>query len=208
MVDTPGQVTYVRHNREGQRGIRLHWDVPGTGQPDSYLIQVENGDGAFTTVETVKGHRTTARHGLQLLGTTATYRVVARNHVGLTGTHDPSELATMTLPELPTKFPEIPSDLDAKVTDGNAVKLTWKAPAEGAGQVTGYRIFRKEASLTGRIDTFFNTLVALTPSASTTFVDHTAEPGVLYEYAISAYRPSERYSLGAASNATVLAQTW
>ena len=177
------------------------------GEPDFYLVQQLNNDGTYTTVESVKGHKTTARYRLQPFGATASYRVVARNHVGVTGSHDAADLTTLVLPEEPRKFPEIPSRLDAEVIDGNAVKLTWKAPTEGANQVTGYRIYRKEASLTGRVDSYFNTLVALTPSAATTFVDHTAEAGVLYEYAVAAYRPAERYSLGAASN-TVSAQTW
>ena len=202
-LDTPGAISNLRHNREGERGIRLHWDEPDTGEPDFYVVQVQGMNGAYSNVQSVKGHQTTASHYLHSFGATQNYRVLARNHVGITGPHNAEDTATLTLPAELSSFPEMATN----VIDGNAVKLTWRAPTSTANRVTGYRIYRKATSIPGNIANYHNAVVVLTPDASTTYYDHTAEPGVLYQYAVSPYRPGARRPVGPVSH-VAYAQAW
>ena len=209
-IDTPGAISNLRHNREGQRGIRFHWDEPTTGEPDFYVVQVQRKNGSYENIESVKGHTTTASYYLQSYGATRNYRVLARNHMGITGPHNADDTATMTLPAAPSSSPEAVTNVDAKVIDGNTVKLTWQAPKQRSQHVTSYRIYRKEASDTRRMGTSFHdhVLVRQTGNKQTQYVDHTAEAGVLYEYAVAAYRASLNPQSSGVSPQKAYAQAW
>ena len=77
-----------------------------------------------------------------------------------------------------------PSNLTAELVDGQ-VSLSWDAPAEDAGSVTGYEVLRRP--LNGK-DTL-GILVADTGNTDTAFIDETAnEPGVRYTYRVKALR--------------------
>ena len=88
----------------------------------------------------------------------------------------------------PTPSPEAlaPSGLTAAVEDGG-VALSWTAPAEDAGSVTGYEVLRAqgEAELT--------TLAADTGNTDTAYTDETAsETGETYAYQVKALRGEEK----------------
>ena len=85
--------------------------------------------------------------------------------------HDPVDLA--------------PSGLTVEAVDGG-VTLSWSAPAEDAGSVTGYEVLRA----VGEGD--MATLVADTASTTTTYTDATAtEAGETYAYQVKAIRGEE-----------------
>ena len=77
-----------------------------------------------------------------------------------------------------------PSNLTAELLDSQ-VNLSWDAPAEDTGSVTGYEILRRP--LNGK-DTL-GILVADTSNINTAFTDQTAhEPGVRFTYRVKALR--------------------
>ena len=87
--------------------------------------------------------------------------------------HDPADLA--------------PTGLSAVLVEGGGVALSWSAPAEDAGSVTGYEVLRAvgEGELT--------TLKADTASTTTTYTDATAtQSGETYAYWVKAIRGSDR----------------
>ena len=207
VIAQPGAVTNLSINREGANGVRLHWDAPSTGQPRLYRIQVDSGFG-FRNDDVASGYATTHRVNHQPDGTTHRYRVLARNHVGITGAA--SNEVSLTTPAEPQEFDEIPTNVDARIVDQTTVKLTWNAPERETDRVTGYRIYRKLVSDTTRIGDSFrdHVLVRQTGSTATSFTDHTAEAGVLYEYAIAAYRASLNPQYTGVSPARAYARTW
>ena len=207
VITRPGQPTNLSVNREGSNAVRLHWDTPEDGEPLMYRIQVDIGYG-FHNDGTASGYETTHRYLHQPWNTTYRYRVVAQNHVRITG--DASHVAEITMPAAPQEFNETPAGMDAVIIDGNTVKLTWNAPEVRTKYVTGYRIYRKLASDTQRIgDSFTNhVLIRQTGSTTTGYTDHTAEPGVLYEYAVAAYREGLTPQFTGISTVKAYARTW
>ena len=100
----------------------------------------------------------------------------------------------LTPPPPPTPTPEpeadaadlAPSNLAAVIAD-DGVNLTWDAPVEDAGDVTGYRILRAVG------DGELAVLAADTESAATTYTDSTAtEAGETYAYVVKAIRGEEQ----------------
>ena len=80
-----------------------------------------------------------------------------------------------------------PSGLTAAAVDGGGVDLSWTAPAEDAGGVTGYELLRA----VGEGD--MATLAADTASTTTTYTDATAtEEGETYAYRVKAVRGQVR----------------
>ena len=82
-----------------------------------------------------------------------------------------------------------PTNLTAEIVDGG-VTLSWDAPAEDTGSITGYEVLRR------RPRQGENTLlvyVADTRSTSTSYTDAAAnEPGELYVYGVKALRGGEK----------------
>ena len=205
-IAQPGKVRNLRVNREGSNGARLHWEAPETGQPYRYRIEVESGSGWYLS-STVAGYKTTFRHHHQPWGSTFRFRVVGMTQLWTNGAA--SDTREVSLPVQPQTFDELPSNLDAHVTDGEAVHLTWNAPESRANHVTGYRVYRKKVSDNRDIGaTFDHVLVVQTGNAGTSYTDHTAQPGVLYEYAVSAYRASLTPQYTGISPGRAHARTW
>ena len=86
--------------------------------------------------------------------------------------------------------------------DPGTVKLNWYPPAERARQVDAYRIYRKRADDNRALGASYrdHVLVALTGNANTHYIDHTAQPGVTYEYGVAAYWDGYIHPLGQISN--------
>ena len=177
-VSIPDAVTSLRANLESKSGVRLHWEHPDSGIPHAYWIQRLQGDGSYAdTGVTAAGSRTT-RSFLETSGTTSTYRVMAVNHAGLRGEHPESATATVTVPETVHVWPDMPRNLTSMMLDPGTVKLTWYAPAEHAGDVDAYRIYRKRADDNRRLGASYqhHVLVALTGNANTHHIDTPRNP--------------------------------
>ena len=201
-VSIPDAVTTLRANLESSSGVRLHWEHPASGIPHTYQVQRLQDDGSYADIGvTAAGSRTT-RSFLDTSGATSTYRVVAVNHAGLRGEHAESATATVTVPETIHVWPDMPRNLTTMMLDPGTVKLNWYPPAERARQVDAYRIYRKRADDNRALGASYrnHVLVALTGNANTHYIDHTAQPGVTYEYGVAAYWDGYTHPLGQISN--------
>ena len=80
-----------------------------------------------------------------------------------------------------------PSGLTAEAAEDGGVALSWTAPAEDAGSVTGYEVLRPQGSAE------LATLEADTGSTDTAYTDETAiEAGETYAYQVKALRGEEK----------------
>ena len=89
----------------------------------------------------------------------------------------------------PTPTPEAlaPSGLTAEAAKDGGVALSWAAPAEDAGSVTGYEVLRAQGSAE------LATLAADTGSTDTAYADETATAaGETYAYQVKALRGEEK----------------
>ena len=102
---TPGAATNVVASIEGQNGVRLHWDEPGTGQPTQYFIDYDTGNGNWVRTGFSAGYQRTHRFTSQPHGTTYSYRVMAVNDVLMTGA---ARETTMTMGTEPQNFTTCP----------------------------------------------------------------------------------------------------
>ena len=203
---TPGAVTNVVANLEGQNGVRLHWDAPDTGNPTQYFIDYNTGNGNWVRTGFSAGYQRTYRFASQPHGSTHSYRVMAANDVAMTGA---AGEVSVTMRAEPQNFTNMPAGLNIKMLDGDRVRLSWSAPADFPDGVSGYRIYRREvdgASVSPRFG-FADAIVLHTGSTGTRYVDLTAEEEQMYAYAVAAYRSSEDNRLGAASH-PAYAQPW
>ena len=124
------------------------------------------------------------------------YRVKALrgDDVSLWSNYDRIDLPSDYVPDpTPTPEPESTSDdqaptgLSAALAQGGGVALTWTAPAEDAGSVTGYEVLRAVGE--GEMAT----LAADTASTATTYTDATATgEGETYAYRVKAIRGQAR----------------
>ena len=116
-----------------------------------------------------------------------TYRIKAINQYGVSERSRWYHIDTPAAPEPETDPADLaPDNLAAELTEGQVV-LSWNAPAEAAGSVTGYEILRAEG------EDAPVTLTADTGSAATTYTDATATTASAdYAYSVKAIRDGER----------------
>ena len=82
-----------------------------------------------------------------------------------------------------------PTNLTAGIVEGG-VALSWDAPAEDAGSVTGYEVLRRQPR---QGENTLLVYVADTGSTDTSYTDAAAtEPGELYVYGVKALRGGEK----------------
>ena len=189
-IATPQPVPSLTANREGANSARLHWEPPASGQPYRYIIQSKAKDQqSFNYLATASGYVTTRRVEVGY-DKGYTFRVLAQNHVGVNGPHQEGVTAAATVPAQEHQGDHIPRNINARMLDNATVLLTWNAPQRTGHQVDSYRIYRKPVSDTSQLgDSYENhVLAAQTGNANTIHIDHTAEPGIAYEYGVAAYR--------------------
>ena len=155
--------------------------------------------GVFQVIENNAGPETSYTDSTVAAESSYVYRVKAVSPTGVSRWSGYADADTPAAPE-PTSL--APSGLSAAPADGGGVVLTWDAPEEDAGSVTGYEVLRAqgEADLT--------TLAADTGSADTSYADATAtEPGKTYAYGVGALRGEEKSQASNRTEAVIPTQT-
>ena len=170
----------------------LTWDDPNDNSITGYVILRRNRDtdakGHFHELVSDTGtDAATYTDNTVAAETRYTYRIKAINQYGASERSRWYHIDTPAAPEPETDPADLaPSNLAAELTEGQVV-LSWDAPAEDAGSVTGYEILRGE----GEDDPA--TLAADTRSAATTYTDATATTASTdYAYSVRAIRDGER----------------
>ena len=178
---TPGAPTGLAATADGTDRIDLSWHAPSdtgaVGVPvGGYRIEVSTDGGATFSdlvANTTNADTTYAHTGLQP-GETRHYRVSAITS-GTTG--NASGVANATTDAV---VPGAPTGLTATANGQTRIDLTWTAPAyDGGSTITGYRI----AVSTGPQ---FNTLVADTGNANTSYSHTGLQAGDIRHYRVSA----------------------
>ena len=165
--------------RVAEGGVSLSWDAPAedAGSVTGYSILRAVGEGDLTVLEQDTGNATNSYTDTSATeaGATYAYRVKALRDGELSLASNRAEA------EIPAG-PLAPTNLIARVVEGG-VALTWDAPAEDAGSVTGYSILRGvgEGELTVLEQDTGNATVAYTDSGA-------SEKGTTYAYRVKALR--------------------
>ena len=180
----------------GGDGVILSWDAPAEdpGSVTGYEILRGPSEDALTTLvaDTEDSDTSYTDASANEPGVHYTYRVKALRDGEKS---QESNYASIDLPDdyVPDRAPEAgaalaPSGLSAAlVVGGDGVVLSWDAPAEAAGSVTGYEILR------GPSEDALTTLAADTSSTDTAYTDETAtEAGETYIYQVKALRGGEK----------------
>ena len=186
--------------------VALTWTASTDQTVTHYAVLRRNRDedatGVFHVIEQNAGPETSYTDGTVSASTTYIYRVKAVSPTGVSEWSGyvkadtpaaPPTTPTPTPTDTPTPEPETvpadqaPSGLSAALVEGGGVTLSWSAPAEDAGSVTGYEVLRAVGE--GEL----STLAADTGSTTTTYTDATAtDAGETYAYTVKAIRGSDR----------------
>ena len=175
----PGVPRNLTANAVGGSAIDLEWTAPasvaGSAPVTGYNVEW-SADGSSSWTSLVRNHNDTGyRHDGLDPGTTRYYRVAAVNRHGRgPWTEDRVSATTSRLPGRPTR-------LTAEAQGPSEIELEWTAPSLGGGSITGYRI---EWSSTGR--SRWQSLVANTRNARTTYTDTRLDPGTTRYYRVAA----------------------
>ena len=173
----------VAHN-----SVTLSWRDPQDDSITGYVIlrrdKAVHEEGTFATVSKDTGSAdTTYTDDTAEPNKQYVYRIKAINAAGLS---EISSWVRAYTPEGPDPADLAPSSLAAELVDSQ-VALSWAAPVEDAGSVTGYEVLR------GRGADEPATLAANTGSAATTYTDAVPDdPGESYAYRVKAIRDGER----------------
>lgn len=177
----PGAPRNLTATADGRTAIDLDWDRPtsdGGRAITGYRIQVsDDGETGWETLESDTERTTTAyTHTGLSAGTTRHYRVYAINSAGRRG--PASNVAHATTEG---GRPGAPTRLTATASGRDRINLSWRAPTNTGGGITGYRI---EYS-TNEGDTW-RELEANTRSTNTSYSDRGLDAGTRRDYRVSA----------------------
>ena len=143
-ANTPAQPQNVTAATSDASAITLSWESPlsdGGSPITGYRAQASaTGEGGWSNAcSTSDAAELTCDHTGLSVGTTRHYRVAARNANGLGPWSDPPAVGSTKL-----GVPDAPRSLRAQViqaASGDAVRLTWTAPARDNGsQIQGYEV--------------------------------------------------------------------
>lgn len=160
-----------------EHGIRLNWAHPSFEVDGYRIFRTELPDGAqLVEVSNTGNGATTYLDRNVRAGTTYEYRVaaVAGSDVGRKSNASQATTAAAAL-----TAPEPPTHLTATIDDDGDVNLSWQA---GAGTVTGYKIYRRDAAAGSRLSVY----VEDTGNTDTAYVDMAVESGQRYVYRVRA----------------------
>ena len=183
--------------------VALTWTASTDQTVTHYAILRRDRDtdatGVFHIIDSNAGPETSYTDGSVSASSTYIYRAKGVSPTGVSqwsgyvkadtpAAPEPTPVPTPTPPE-PESTPVdlAPSDLTAAPAEGGGVNLTWTAPAEDTGSVTGYEVLRAVGE--GEMAT----LAADTASTTTSYTDATAtEAGETYAYQVKAIRGEDR----------------
>ena len=200
----PGKPTNLQASAEHD-AVTLTWTASSDQTVTHYAILRRNRDtdalGVFHVIENNAGPETSYTDSSVLAESKYNYRVKAVSPTGVSQWSGYVKVDTPAAPEptpvptptsAPTPEPEstpvdlAPSNLTAEAIN-SGINLSWTAPAEDAGSVTGYEILRAVG------DGALSTLAADTASTATAYTDATAtEAGETYAYRVKAIRGEDR----------------
>ena len=198
--DPPAQPTNLQVEAEHD-SVSLTWEASSDQTVTHYAILRRDLDrdalGVFHVIDGNAGPGTSYTDRSVSAQGSYVYRVKAVSPTGVSQWSRYAKADTPAAPEptpTPTPTPEAtpedlaPSGLGVNLVE-NRVTLSWEAPANDAGSVTGYEVLRRRPK---EGENAPQTLVADTGSAAATYVDATAnEPGVRYTYRVKALRGSD-----------------
>ena len=175
-ANTPAQPQNVTAATSDASAITLSWESPlsdGGSPITGYRAQASaTGEGGWSNAcSTSDAAELTCDHTGLRVGTTRHYRVAARNANGLGPWSDPPAVGSTKL-----GVPDAPRSLRARViqaASGDAVRLTWTAPAKDNGsQTQGYEV---EGSLD---ETDWTWLGSTNSKSATELLDNGSSPVV------------------------------
>ena len=182
--------------------VTLTWDAPASDAASVTGYEIlrrrpNDGEAALTTLVADTGNAETGYtdDSANEPGVSYTYRVKAlrdgeQSKVSNYARIDlPDDYAQDTPEPEEEPSPEAlaPSGLTAEAAKGGGVALSWTAPTDDAGSVTGYEVLRAQGSAE------VATLVADTGSTGTAYTDETATAaGETYAYQVKALRGGEK----------------
>ena len=179
--------------------VSLTWNDPSDATITHYQVfrrdTAIHGIGVFITlVDNTGSAATSYTDGTVESEKKYVYRVKAVNAQGASRWSSFSSVRTPVAPVAvvvadppPAAEDLAPTGLTARLAEGGGVSLSWTAPAEDAGNVSGYEILRAAG------DAESTTLVADTSSTATTYTDASATTaGETYAYQVKAIRGGAR----------------
>ena len=186
--------------------VTLTWDAPASDAASVTGYEIlrrrpNDGEAALTTLVADTGNAETGYtdDSANEPGVRYTYRVKALRdgEQSKVSNYDRIDLPDDYAQETPEPAPEpeeepspealAPSGLTAEAAKDGGVALSWTAPAEDAGSVTGYEVLR------ARGNAELTTLAADTGSTDTAYTDETATAaGETYAYQVKALRGEEK----------------
>ena len=178
---TPGAPASLTLSAVGDTAMDLSWTVPtdsGNSPVTGYRVEMWRFGSGPRTLVTTNTTGTTYRHKHDLSGVYV-YWVSAINTTGA-GT------PRLAFVFVGTGRSDAPEDLVATANGDTAIDLSWTAPSDDGGAITGYRIF---SSNTGEFETW-SVLVANTDTIATTYSDTGLNGGTTRFYAVVALNSS------------------
>ena len=167
-------------------GLSLAWTAPSddAGSVTGYEILRAVGEGDMATLVADTASTATSYTDATATATGETYAYEVKAIRG----EDRSQASGQAQIQIPHEPVDLaPSNLTAALAEGDGVALTWAAPAEDAGSVTGYEVLRAVGE--GEMAA----LVADTASTATSYTDATATAtGETYAYQVKAIRGEDR----------------
>ena len=177
--ETPGRPRNLAVSATHEQAT-LSWTAPsGSVTVSSYRIERRVGNGSWSTLVADTGESTPDWVDRTVAAATGYgYRVAANNH-GVLG-HWSSARSTTTV-AAPT-IPGVPTGLTVSPGTESRLQLSWTAPADTGGGVTGYRIERSLDILPRT----WSEVVADTGSAAANWGDTDVAADTVYHYRVSA----------------------
>ena len=181
-------------------GVNLNWTAPSddAGSVTGYEVLRAVGEGEMATLVDDTGSTATSYTDATATGAGETYayqvkairgedRSDASGQAQVQVPHDPVDLAPTGLTAVVLTASLVVAGEDPTTTASTSVRLSWTAPAEDAGSVTGYEVLRAvgEGELATLVDDTGNTATAYTDTTAT-------EAGETYAYKVKAIRGEDR----------------
>lgn len=164
----PGAPQEVTAEAPGARVVELAWDAAEDPESGISLYLVYR-DGDATPIDSTTA--TDYTDSTVEPETSYSYRIAARNGVGLEGPKSgATEVTTPTSTD--ESPPSVPADFSAEAVSSERVELTWTAAEDPESGVSAYRVYRNDS------------LLGTSPGVG--YVDLTVEPNTTYEYEVSA----------------------